>query len=234
MCEIETADDGLISWNIEYDIDCDIVRSGESEISIDGYSPEYSDECEFCDVSSLSCMKCLNSRLSVSGSKQIKPGMTYAGGWGRAVFDKAERNGSRLVISGNAYITSILCGEGEAVSEECVIPVKYECEAESPNSDKSGNGIVGKCEIIVCDTSGRCDGETLNVTAELALNGVFLEENGVRYLSCIKLDTSSRIAKKKNVIKICVPDKNESEWDIMKRYRVADSSPKKSGGVYIV
>lgn len=232
MCEIEAAEDGLITWNMEYDIDCDAVKGGESEISVDGYSPDYGEECAFADIAALSCVKGVNGRLSVSGSRQIRPGMSYAGGWGRAVFDKAERNGGRLVLTGNAYVTSVLCGDGEAVGEECVIPVKYECDGDSVSD--SGAPMVCKCEIAVCDTSGRCDGETLNVTAELSINGVFLAENGVRYLSQMNLDTSAPVAKKKNVIRICVPDKTEDEWDIMKRYRVADSEPRKTGKVYII
>lgn len=240
MCEIEAADDGLITWNIEYDIDCDGVKGGESEISVDGYSPDYADECTFADAAALSFVKGVNGRLSVSGSRQIRPGMSCAGGWGRVVFERAEfaqadrgseRGGGRMVISGNAYITVILCGDGEAVSEECVIPVRYECEVDSGSA---GGDLMGKCEITVFDVSGRCDGETLNVTAELAINGVFLAENGVHYLSRMNLDTAAPVSRKKNVIKICVPDKSEEEWDIMKRYRVEDSVPKKAGKVYIV
>ncbi len=231
MCEVETADDGLITWNMECDIDCDAVRGGTSEISVDGYSADYEDECGFEEIGALSSVKGINGRLTVSGSKPIRADMTYAGGWGRAVFDKAELAGRRLTLSGNAHITSVLCGNGEAVSEECVIPVKYECETEA--SDLTGE-ITGKCEFTVCDISGRCDGETLNVTAELGVSGVFLTENRIRYLASVSQSPDRPVPHKKNVIKICLPDERETEWDIMKRYRIGDDAPKKAGKAYMI
>ncbi|MBE6597855.1 MAG: hypothetical protein E7638_00270 [Ruminococcaceae bacterium] len=231
MCEIDTAEDGLITWNMECDIDCDCMMGGETEISTDGYCADYRDECTYTDAAALSALKGVNGRLTVSGTKAVRPGMTWAGGWGKAAFDKAEQNGRRLTLTGNAVITSILCGEGEATAEECVIPVKYECETDGK---ESGGELVGKCEFSVCDVGGRCDGETLNVTAELAINGVFLGERGLRYLETMTIDENAPTARRKNVLTICVPDEGESEWDVMKRYRVGDNGVNRTGKVYII
>ena len=231
MCEVETAEDGLISWNMECDIDCDAVKGGECEISTDGYSSLYEDECIFEEISALSAVKGVNGRLTVSGTKPIRPDMIYAGGWGRAVFDKAELMGRHLVLTGSAVITAVLCGGGEAVSEECVIPIRYECDADS--SSPTGE-IIGKCEFTVCDVSGRCDGETLNVTAELGVSGVFLGEKKLRCLTVLRPNPELPAAHKKNIIRICVPKPTETEWDIMKRYRISSDAPKKSGKVYLI
>lgn len=229
MCEVETADDGLITWNIECDIDCDTVTGGKSEISTDGYCAHYEDECVFEEINALSAVKGINSRLTVSGTKPIRRDMTYAGGWGKAVFDKAELAGRHLVLSGNAVITAVLCGNDEAVSEECIIPIKYECE-----TDGAAGELTGKCEFTVCDVSGRCDGETLNVTAELGVSGVFLAEKKIRCLTALRPDPDRPIPHKKNIIKICVPGENETEWDIRKRYRLSSDSLKKTGRVYLI
>ena len=230
-CEVEVSDDGLIAWNMECDIDCDVLNGGSAEISTDGYSTGYEDTCDFEVLDTLSAVKGTNGRLTVSGTKQIRPDMTYAGGWGRGVFEKAERNGRHLVLSGSAVITSLLCGNGEAVGEECVIPVKYECETDAA---VPSDMISGKCEFTVCDVSGRCDGETLHVNAEIGVSGVFLAEKKVRYLSGIRLDPDAPIPCAKNVIRICIPDGGETEWDVMKRYRVSADVPKKCGGVYMI
>jgi len=234
MCEVEAAEDGLITWNMEFDIDCDAVTGGDNEITADAYSSDYSDVCTYSEVTALSHVKCVNGRLTVTGSRQIRPGMTWAGGWGRAVFDhvSAERNGSRLVITGTAYVTSVLFGEGEAVSEEIAVPVKYECETE-PAAEVNGDPVP-KCEILVCEVSGRCDGDTLNVSAELAIGGVFLAERNVRYLESLSMDAETPVSRKKNMIRICVPDGTESEWDIMKRYRAGEGALKKAGRVYLI
>ncbi len=231
MCEVEVAEDGLITWTMECDIDCDAVMGGESEISVDGYCAAYADEITYHEAAALSEVKGVNGRLSVSGTKTIRPGMTYAGSWGRASFDRAERNGNKLTLTGSAAVTAILCGEGEAVGEEVVIPVRYECEADAriPTED-----VLGKCEFTVTDTAGRCDGETLHVTAELGVNGVFLGEGRVRYVSAIAPDPERPVERKKNVMTVCVPAEGETEWDIMKRYRVAEGAPRRSGKVYIV
>ncbi len=231
MCEVDTAEDGLITWNLECDIDCDAVMGGTGEISTDGYSADYEDECTFDEVAALSAVKGINGRLTVSGTKQIRPDMTFAGGWGRGIFDKAEVNGRHLTLSGSAVITAVLCGNGEAVSEECVVPVKYECEID--HAAPVGE-LTEKCEFTVCDVTGRCDGETLNVTAELGISGIILGEKKVRYLSAIRPDPDRAVHHPKNVIRICVPDASETEWDIMKRYRMSVDTPKKTGSVYMV
>lgn len=232
-CEIEAGENGRIRWNLEYDLDCDAVFGGESEISLDGYSTDYPETRSFAEVSALSCAGSVNGRLSVSGSKQVRPGMYCAGGWGRAVFEgaeflPAERGGGRMLLSGVAYITAILCGEGEASSEEIVVPIKYECEGGSPGE------LSGKCEITVCDMTGRCDGDALNVTAELAINGVFYSERKTRYLTRMELDTSAPIERSRNVIRICAPDPSEEEWDVQKRYRATENGFRKVGGVYLI
>jgi len=230
MCEVETAEDGVIAWNMECDIDCDALTGGETRIAVDGYCTDYEDECVFSDYRATSPLKGLNGRLTLSASKTIRTGMTYAGGFGRASFDKAELSEGKLVLSGNAAITAILCGNGEATAEECVVPVKYECNADCPSSCE----ITGKWEAAVCDVSGRCDGENLNLTAELALSGIFLAEQNVRPLTLIRIDSTRPTEHKRNIMKIYVPDGSETEWDVMKRYRIAADSPRKSGKIYIV
>lgn len=232
LCEVETGEDGLITWNMEYDLDVDVILGGESEVSVDGYSPHFAGEEAYAEAQTLSLVRCVNGRLTVSGSKPVRGGMQYAGGWGRAVFEKAERAGGRLILTGSAWITALLCGDGDAISEECVIPVRYECDA---NGDGQEDGeLYGHCEITVCDTSGRCDGETLNVTAELGLNGVFLAEKPMRYLSGLTLDPASPVERPKNVLTLCVPEPSESDWDMMKRYRVSEGGLRKVGKVYLI
>ncbi len=230
MCEIDGTNDGLITWSMECDIDCDAVYGGEGEISTDGYCTDCAEQCTYADAAALSAVRGVNGRLSVSGSKPIRGGMTVAGAFGRAAFERAELSGNKLILTGSATVTCILCGDGEAVSEEVVLPVRYECDADG----RGAEGILGKCELSVWDSTARCDGETLAVSAEIGINGVFLGERSVRYLSAIAPDSASPAARRRNVITVCVPDEAETEWDIMKRYRVADGSPKRSGKVYIV
>lgn len=230
MCEVEMGDDGTISWNLECDVDCDVLRGGRSAVPVDGYCVDYEDECDFAEHRALSAVRGLNGRLTLSGTRKISPDMSFAGGFGRAFFDKAELSEGKLTLSGSAVITAILCGKGEAAAEECVIPVKYECGTDVRGSHE----VTGRWEAVVCDVSGRCDGETLNVTAELGFSGVFLAEKAVRTLAAIRPVEDRPVPHRKNVLRICVPHPDESPWDVMKRCRIPTDSPKKSGRVYIV
>ncbi len=230
MCEVDVAEDGLITWNMECDIDCDGVYGGEGEVSTDGYCTTCAETCTYADTATLSALRGVNGRLTVAGTKSVRSGMSVAGSFGRGTFERAEMNGGKLVLTGNATITAILCGDGEAVSEEMVLPVRYECDADG----RGVENIAGKCEIGVWDCTARCDGETLSVTAELGINGVFLGERNVRTLAAITPDTEHSATRRRNVMTVCVPDGTETEWDIMKRYRVAEGAPKRSGKVYII
>jgi len=228
--EVTCSDNGEIGWKMEYDIDCTVGMPGTRMITADGYSTAYKDSCTFRNTEAYSLVRCVNGRLTVTGEKQLRSGeMRFVYGFGRGSFGKAEIQNGRLIMTGTAILTGILCGEGEVIAEECSIPLRYECEA----GDKEGECLC-QCGITLFDISGRVEGDMLHMTAEAGFNGIFLQKRTETGLETITLRGMEPLPKSRPTITLYTPEEGDTDWTVQKRYRVQKEAVEKTGSRYLI
>lgn len=233
LLEITAGEDGVLTWRMEYDVDCVVIRSTETILTTDAYLAGCADTIETASHEAIYPACAWGGRLTIQSSVKQKPGMSYVCAWGRGNAERTETSGGRAVISGNAYLSVVEAGGGEAVLEEAAIPFRCECEALT---DKTADPscITGKLAVRVVDIQARADGDVLNLTAELAISAALIGTETVKCVSAISpVSEDMPERKSENRIRIYVPDDGESAWDVEKRFRLGHEA-KADGGVYVI
>lgn len=234
LMEVEAEEDGTLRWRMEYDIDCDAVRWEEAEITTDGYLTEGEDVLTFAELEATAPAAVLNGRLTTSAAAKIKPEMTFVTAWGSGKADSCTVTGGRLVLNGAVKLTCVMTGQGDVTAEDVVIPLRYEAEAVSGCGDGEEGDLTRRCDIRVTEITARTDGETLHLTAELAITLLAMKREPVRYLSAIApVQGAEETESGKNRIRIYVPDEGETAWDVEKRFRLGCEA-KTEGAVYVI
>lgn len=232
LLELESDDSGVMTWRIEYDIDCDIMTCGDAEYTADAYMTGCADNSEIASIEAVYPAGAVNGRLTTQAQIKLKPGMTYVASWGRAVPDKCEMADGRCVITGNAYISVVESGGGEAALDEAVIPFRYEFDGCVKQNDAKPDGRI---EIKVTDIQAHADGESLGLTAELSVSAMLFGRENVKYVAAISQSDDVQVfaASAENMIRIYSPDDGETSWDVEKRFRLG-REPKAEGEIYII
>ncbi|MGN1346781.1 MAG: hypothetical protein ACI4V1_08340 [Eubacteriales bacterium] len=233
LLEMQAADDGVLTWRMEYDVDCDVLRCTAASVTVDAYLTGSADTLEAASYDAVYPAAAVNGRLTTQGSAKLKPGMAYVCAWGRGSADKLETANGRLVISGNVYVSAVEAGGGEAVLDEFAIPFRYECEAVSDKAADNAS-LSGKTSVRVTDIQARCDGDVLNVTAELAISAAVIGMETVKCAASISpAPDDAPFRKSDTMIRIYVPDDGETAWDVEKKFRLGRDA-KAEGSVYVI
>lgn len=241
LIEMEGAE-GNFTWKMEYDIDCDLIHAAAAEITVDAYLPDSEDTLTTADYKIVSPAVAVNGRLTTSAAMNMRPDSAYVCAWGTGMADKAEINGGKMTVSGSVKLNVVSVGNGEFFMDDVTIPLKYECETlpemGKGNGNGNGNGktapenLIGRIQVDVTEINARTDGNTLNLTAELAITAAMLAEN--TKTAAVKLTpTESAQKPKKNMIRVYIPDAGESAWDVEKKFRLGREAVKE-GGAYVV
>ena len=231
---VSGGDEGVYTWNMEYDIDVIHTSSKNVQITDDIYSTKYETEVEKESASPLVCLKNGNSRLSVSVSKQVTPSTDRHVGHvaGKVTLDRAECTADgKLSLSGNCTVYVVTVGGGEIAMEEVNLPVKFDCPCEK--SDGVKNVI---CEASVMYADGRLDGDKLTVNAELCLSIFAYSAIKTDYVSKCNIDCDREFGMRGSCVKIYFPEEGEEMWDIGKKYhcRLEKITRLADGGTIIV
>lgn len=235
MTEVSLADDGLISWNMEYALDVDCVRKIKSEITDDAYLPE--SEGEVLTTSELRVIGALGAssgRLTHQQSVKIKPGSSYVFAWGKGEVDKIALKDGRMSVGGNVKISCVVENDGEYSLEESSAPFRFECEAMADGEEDGGE--IRKVAVNVCDIIARQDGDEVGFTAELSVSVFALSEKitpAVTEITPVESASAGKAKKDRSTIKIYVPDPDESSWSVEKKFRLG-CQPEKNEGFYII
>ena len=159
--------------------------------------------------------------------------MSYVCSGGSGVIDRCEIAGGRMIMNGSAKITLVKTGGGEVSAEDVMIPIRYECEAIDGAADADDGELAMRTKVGVTDISVRKDGDSLNITAELAITAAVLAEKTVSCATEIAALKSDDHMRKKNMIRVYVPDKDETAWDVEKKFRLGREA-KPEGAVYVI
>lgn len=218
---VNTADPAAVAWEIEYDLEAECVHPGESAYTADAYAIECSSSVEVAEHDSLRLIKCGIGALSCSGEsgRQSKAvtGESVIRADATASVERVEMgDGKRLLLHGNCACRVLLAADGEVITEEFVLPFRYETEgmAQPTSSD-----LLWRCTADVVDVTARTEGDKIAVGVDLAISMSVLSREKIRSVACLSLDRSSPVAVEDGVVRICYPDAGESAWEIGKRYR---------------
>lgn len=222
MIEIETGEGGEIRWNVEYDIDCALMRSSECETAADAYLTGTDSTLTYGEFVSYApaCVK--NGRLTTSGSGRMRPGAKYICAWGSGTADRCDISGGKMTVHGSVKVNLVTSFEGEMLTDEVTLPLKYECEAAFGARDAADGEITRRIGVTVTDIGVRPDGDVANITVELSLSAVALETNPVNAVVGIAPVSTehSGEGQKRTVIRVYVPEAGETPWDVEKRFKL--------------
>ena len=233
LLEMQASEDGVLTWRMEYDIDCVVLKCTETSVVTDAYLVGCADVPETAAFDSVYPAGTVNGRLTIQETTKLKPGMAYVCAWGRAAADRVETAKNRMILTGNAVLSVVEAGSGEAILDELTLPYRYECEALTPETVDAAC-LVGKTAVRVTDIQARADGETLTLTAELAISAAVLGLETIRCVSSISPVPEAAVSRTNDVLlRLYVPDEGESAWDVEKRFRVGCDA-KAEGEVYVI
>jgi len=234
MLELDTSDDGRIEWKMEYDIDCDVIRCDEGEVTEDAYLPWSEEKLTVEEVRSFAPSVAVNGRLTVSTAVKAAPDSSFVCAWGSGSIDKCEISGGRALMNGNVLLKYVTIGNGEAVMEEAAIPLKYECDALPGASDTDDASLSRRTMVRVTDIQARQDGDMLNLTAELAISAAALSSERLECAVAISPEGNADTAAKPTMLRVYVPDRGETPWDVEKRFRIGKEISPTENSVYII
>lgn len=237
MLEMESGENGEITWRMEYDIDCDIMRCDEAEITTDAYLTDSEDELTMSEYEVYYPAGCANGRLTVTTSMKQKPDMKPICAWGVGVLDKCEISRGRMSLTGGLKLSIVNSGNGDVSLDEVSLPFKYECDAGNGAPDTEDQSLTKKMSVSVTDIQTRCDGDKLNITAELGISAVAMGRKRIKCAESIVPAVGATKNREKrsgnNVIRIYSPGEGETPWDVEKRFKLG-YTPETEGEFYIV
>ena len=233
LLEMQAAEDGVLTWRMEYDIDCVVLKCTETSVVTDAYLVGCTDSPEMAAYDSVYPAGAVNGRLTIQETAKLKPGMAYVCAWGRATADRIETSKNRMILTGNAVLSIVESGNGEAILDELTLPYRYECEALTPETVDPAC-LLGKHSVRVTDIQARADGDVLTLTAELALSAAILGVETIKCVSSIAPVPDAASSRKPDVLlRLYVPDEGETAWDVEKRFRLGRDA-KAEGSVYVI
>ncbi len=218
---VDTSDPANLAWEIEYDMEAECVRPGESAYTADAYAVACASSAETAEHDSLRLIKCGVGALSCSGEsgRQSKAaaGESVIRTDASASVERVEMgDGKKLILHGNCACRVLLSADGDVIAEEFTVPFRYETEAaargESPD-------LLWRCTAEAVDATARTEGDKIAVNVDLALSVSVLSREKIRCVSGVSVDRSAAVAAEEGVVRICYPDAGEPIWEVGKRYR---------------
>lgn len=228
-----TEEDGRIRWKMEYDLEGVLCGESHTTITTDGYSTTHAYTPHFQEVQAMTSGRCIRGQVTLTGEKKLTEienvgDLQFLYGWGKARFEKAEPMGEKLLLTGTATCTVCLTGNGDVVTEEVTLPIRYEWDA--PISAEQ----TPTCRIrfSIWDVGGHMEGDTLHIHAEVGFDGIVLQSSHIQYLDALTIDETAPLPHDRPYITLYTPEPTETLWDVQKRYRT--TNVQENGGRYVV
>lgn len=228
-------EDGRIRWEMEYDLEGTLCVEDTTSVTTDGYSTTHAYTPHFREVQAMTKGRCLRGQVTLTGEKVCthlpegdNSNLQVLYGWGRGSYEKTEWVKDKLVSTGSAICTVLLTGNGNIVTEEVTLPIRYEWDLPLEEVPQ----LVSRCSFGIWDVGGHMEGDTLHVHAEAGCTGVALVSRSCPYLEQLVPDESTPLPPSRPSITLYTPAPTETVWDVQKRYRTPDVQ--ENGGRYVV
>ena len=203
------------------EIECEVARNSEIEVTKDAYSTKYETESLYKNIDVYTVIKEQNASFTVSEGQKRKDKelCEIISIIADPVYEKSEIKGSKINHIGKLLVNVIGKsraddnGEYEYMSQSYELPIKYECEV----------GRVSKSAISCCDFSlgninARYDDENIFITAEVFVSHSVYDKASEEILDTATIKKEKEIKRDSGCVRVCFPKENETLWDVAKRY----------------
>lgn len=238
---ITPGEDGIIRWEMEYDLEAAVLAEGTSAHAADGYCTTHEDTPVFRQTEAVTGGRLIRGQVTLTGEKNIRSapqgedaaGLQFLYGWGRGSFEKGERlPGGRILLTGTAHCTVLLTGNGDVLSEEAALPIRYECEWTESDTPADNRLTDCRCSFTILDVGGHMDGNVLRLHAEAACDGVVFTKEPCSWLQSLTCHADRPLPPARPAVILYTPEPAETPWDIQKRYRTDNIT--ESAGRFII
>lgn len=213
---VSSSTDGM-NFEIEYDMEAQVMRPEEIALCADAYSTAYESYPVMCDREIYAPLKCSVLHLTQTGDIKRKsetvPGEYTVGMWASAIADKMDITDGKMTLSGTITVQASIAKNGEVDPEEGKIPFMITTDV----SDTDIQNPVWRADIQVIDLNGRVGTDVISVGAELVISIFAVDRKRVSCVQRVVLDRS-KPRKKASGVRIYFPDEGESIWSIAKKY----------------
>ena len=230
-------EDGVIGWEMEYDLEGMLLSGHTAVRAADGYCTVCEDTPVFRQAEAVTGGYPVRGQITLTGEKHLRgddtAGLQFLCGWGRGVFERGEAlPGGRILLTGTAHCTVLLTGNGEIVSEEAALPIRYEYDpGQSGGVGESGVPDC-RCSFAVPEVNGHMEGTVLHLHAEAVCNGIVLHRQETAWLQALTCHRDRPLPRVKPALILYTPEAGETLWDVQKRYRTENAVQRE--GRYVI
>ncbi len=232
-----TEEDDRIRWEMEYDLEAILCGETSAAITTDGYCTTHAYTPHFRTVQAMTGGRCVRGQVTLTGQQSMAnvDGATelqFLYGWGKGRWEKAEVVGEKLLLTGSALCTVLLTGNGDVVTEEVTLPIRYEYDRHELDHlpMDATNGLTCLMRFSIWDVCGHMEGDTLHIHAEAGCDGILLHGADLVYLAA--LDETTPLPPSKPSVTLYTPAPTETLWDVQKRYHTTDVA--EAGERYVI
>ncbi len=215
----------IVELDMTADVNLHITGGEEVSATLDAYSAWRESECVMKDFDCQSPSKVVFANFSI-GETLSRDGLTLPDE--SVIVDAAadvsvssvtlERG--RAVMSGNAFVSCIMRdGDGSFTSSDFTVPVRCEMSGADIKEPFAYN-----CLPSVSDLRVRIDPERVSFDFEVSLCTELFERSRRHVVETVRLIGEPRQTSGDSAITLCYPSKDETMWQIAKRYNTTVSA----------
>ncbi len=214
---ITKVEEDKITCSLDVILEAEALKNCEISYTSDIYSTEKKVNVESENYKIPKVLRCANGNFTNSASFSLSNSALDAASniidvFATASATEVNYENNRFFIEGECHYNVIADNSGEYVYSEFSSPFKYE-----PDGEK-GSASDFSVDVEVIAGRFKLDGETLNIDSELAVAARIGDFSDISSVCSASFGDAHETGKKGVVI--CYPSKNESVWEIAKRYHV--------------
>ncbi|MBQ4067574.1 MAG: DUF3794 domain-containing protein [Clostridia bacterium] len=209
--------DNTLSVKGEYDIDVTCYLPVEGEVTEDAYSSDRAVQLERAEIDAVSHICLENGALTVSGEGRRR---TVPGEGDRIIctgatasLERVDVKDSKAVFYGECVFKVYIASDGEVVTEEVTVPIKYEAAARE--SASQGDIVWNAC-IIPWGCECRSNENTLTCSCKLSVYAEAMKKTRISPIRSVTLGQMNGKDRNETTVQICYPEKGKRVWDIAK------------------
>ena len=216
----------------EYDIEAVYAHSEEVQCTEDVYSTKYALDVQRKDLEVLNLLCLENKTINVSGDgrRKSKKGendyIIYH--TAETKIERADLKDSSVCFSGSCCVKVLIASDGDVLTEELTIPVKFESSISKSSASKCilwhAHAYAGKGECRLEDTR-------IVFSCPFAVYAEAVQKTKVSPVTAITFGQKDNDCEDSSVIHICYPEKGRRIWDIAKECRAKVSGCERTNKV---
>lgn len=225
----ETGEDRTIEIDFSYSAYFDAYKNVRSEITTDMYSTEYEGESEMKTIPYRSCACAKSFNFSSAACAELPDGelTNVMAIRADATVTGAEKSGGKLIFTGNVNVYAILSGGGVYMGKTFSSPFRAETDAGMTPDDFD---FYANASVI--DIKGRTSDGKLCADMEIMINYITFANKKSEVVSVLSL-CRDKPRKTDDGAKITLyyPSKDETLWDIAKKYGTTEAELSQINGI---